>query len=38
MVYGNFLRKGRSRADLPDTFDGPVIDYGMYKKDVVEIL
>ncbi len=32
------LRKGRSRADLPETFDGPVIDYGMYEKDVVEIL
>ena len=31
------LRKGRTRADLPEEFDGPVIDYGMWEKDIVDI-
>lgn len=32
------LRKGKSRSDLPLTFDGPVIDFGMDEEDIVRIL
>lgn len=31
------IRKGRTRTDLPAEFDGPVIDYSMWEKDIVDI-
>lgn len=31
------LRKGANRKDLPSSFDGPVIDYGMKEAEIVEI-
>lgn len=31
------IRKGRSRSDLPKTFDGPVIDYNTNEEDIVRI-
>ena len=30
-------RKGKLRSDYPQSFDGPVIDYGMSEEDVVRI-
>lgn len=32
------LRKGHSRKDLPDSFDGPVIDYDTEEEEIVRIL
>lgn len=32
------IRKGRHRKDLPQTFDGPVIDYGISEEEIVKIL
>lgn len=31
------LRKGACRKDLPEEFDGPVIDYGISEKEIVRI-
>jgi hypothetical protein len=31
------IRKGRNREDLPSSFDGPVIDYGMSDEVIVKI-
>lgn len=32
------IRKGRNRIDLPNYFDGPIIDYGMSESEIVRIL
>ena len=32
------IRKGRNRKDLPTSFDGPVIDFGMSEEQIVAIL
>lgn len=31
------IRKGKDRSDLPKKFDGPVIDFGMKDKEIVDI-
>lgn len=31
------LRKGRNRIDLPEKFDGPIIDFGMNDYEIVKI-
>lgn len=31
------IRKGYKRTDLPKSFDGPVIDYGMTESEIVDI-
>ena len=31
------LRKGRERSDLPQVFDGPVIDYGMTDVEICQL-
>jgi hypothetical protein len=32
------IRKGHNRTDLPNSFDGPVIDFGMDEEEIVRIL
>lgn len=32
------IRKGRNRKDLPKSFDGPIIDYGLSEEQIVKIL
>lgn len=31
------IRKGKERSDLPKTFDGPCVDFGMEEEEIVKI-